>query len=65
MIDNIPRRAQTELWCDAEKAISAAMHEVEKMPPDVRLTCAVDKLSEAKSLVADYIDGFDQQTKTP
>lgn len=43
-------------WCDAEKAIYTAMQEVEKMPPSVTLTDAVNKLKEAKDLVSDFID---------
>jgi len=45
-----------ELCKPAEIAIYNAMQEVEKMPPDVRLTNAVIKLAEAKNLVADFID---------
>lgn len=53
----IPRRNYMPDWCEAEKAIYNASIEVEKMGADVKLTDAVIKLSEARELVADYIDG--------
>lgn len=55
--DEIPRRARVDLWCDAEKAIQAAVDAVEAMPADVRLTDAVNQLWEARQSVADYVDG--------
>jgi len=51
-----PRRVRMDQWKESELAIYKAMQEVEKMPPDVRLTNAVIKLAEAKNLVADFID---------
>lgn len=41
---------------EAELAIHKAVHEVEKMPPDVKLTEAVTLLAKAKELVSDFID---------
>lgn len=55
---SIPRRNYIPDWCRAEKAIYEASIEIEKMGADVKLTDAVIKLSEAKNLVADYIDGI-------
>lgn len=57
MGDEIPRRARVDRWCDAEKAIQAAVDAVEAMPADVRLTDAVNHLWEARQSVADYVDG--------
>lgn len=54
--NEIPRRIQLNLNCTAELAIYKAMQEIEKMPPDVRLTNAGIKLQEARTLVADFID---------
>jgi hypothetical protein len=50
------QRNRMDLWTPAELAIYNAMREVEKMPASVTLTNAVIKLSEAQSLVADYLD---------
>jgi hypothetical protein len=50
------RRQRLDLNEQAELAIYNAMQEVEKIGADVRLTNAVIKLSEAKDLVADFID---------
>ena len=55
--NDIPRRARIDLFVPAEKAIFEAIQVVEAMPPDVRLTHAVNKLAEARALVADYVDG--------
>lgn len=41
---------------DAEYAIYMAMMEVELLPPDERLTQAIIKLGEARTLVADFSD---------
>lgn len=58
----IPRRAQIERYCPAEKAISAAMYAVEEMPADVRLTDAVELLGRAKDRVADFVDGINPES---
>lgn len=55
-LDIIGRRARMDLWVPAEKAIHDAMQEVEKMPPDTRLTNAVILLQQAQSSVADFVD---------
>lgn len=52
-----PRRNRVDLFTPAEKAIYDAVQEVEKAGADVRLTHAVIKLSEARDLVADFVDG--------
>ena len=54
-----PRRNSLDKCVPAELAIYKAMEEVEKLPASSKLTDAIVKLSEAKELVADYID-FDQ-----
>lgn len=51
-----PRRSQLYLCVPSELAIYNATHEVEKIGADVRLTKAINLLSEARNLVADYID---------
>lgn len=56
MNHQIPRRIRLDLNEPVELAIRNAVNEVEKMPGDVRLTKAVILLSEARELVADYID---------
>jgi hypothetical protein len=52
----ISRRARLDLNEPAELAIGKAIYEVEKLPADERLTNAVILLSQAKGLVADFID---------
>jgi hypothetical protein len=54
---NIPRRIQLEKFTPAEKAIYDAVQAVESLPPDIRLTRAVNLLQEARDRVADYVDG--------
>jgi len=57
MSDNtFPRRSRLDLCTPAEVAIYNAMQEVEKVGADVRLTDAVNLLSQAKDKVADYVD---------
>jgi hypothetical protein len=60
------RRHRLDLNEPAELAIYEAMQAVEKMPADIRLTHAGIKLMEARSLVADFIDGvpFEDKTKS-
>lgn len=55
-MNKIPRRVRLDLMTTAEKAIYNAVLEVEKLPPDIRLTEAVMLLSRAREKVADYID---------
>ncbi len=51
-----PRRNRLDLNTPAEKTIYFAMQEVEKMGADIKLTEAITLLSNARNLVADYID---------
>lgn len=53
---SIPRRMCVDKWLPAEKAIYDAVLEIEKMGNSVGLTDAVNKLNEARELVADFID---------
>jgi hypothetical protein len=50
------RRNVIPLMEPAEKIILDAMYEVEKLPPDVKLTDAIILLKQAKDKVSDYID---------
>lgn len=50
------RRAKSWLWCPAEKAISNAIQEVEKMGADEKLTQAISDLLKAQNAVADYFE---------
>lgn len=54
--NKIPRRNRIDLNCPAEKAIRAAIEEVEELGADPTLTEAIQLLSKAKELVSDYID---------
>lgn len=56
-----PRRADTQRWTPAERAIYDAMQAVEAMAADVRLTDAVVLLDAARNSVADYIDGISKR----
>lgn len=51
-----PRRIRLDLMTPTEKAIYDVQQMVEKMPPDIRLTLAGEKLREARNLVGDFID---------
>lgn len=53
---NVPRRIQLDKMVPAEKAIRAAVFEIEKLGADIRLTSAQIKLQEAKELVSHYVD---------
>lgn len=52
-----PRRLDVERMTPAEKAIQDAIGAVEAAGADQRLTRAVEKLVEARDLVADFVDG--------
>lgn len=52
-----PRRADLSRMHPAELAILTALQEVEKVGASIGLTNAGLKLSEAKDLVSDFIDG--------
>lgn len=56
-MSNIPRRNRIDLFTTAETAIWNAVQVVEAAGCDVRLTHAVNKLQEARDLVADFVDG--------
>lgn len=58
MENEIPRRNRLDLNTPAERAIYDAIQEVEKVGADVKLTEAVIKLNEARSLVADFVDNI-------
>jgi len=58
-MDDFPRRNQVQLMSSGELAIRAAIHVVEDMGADMRLTAAVVLLGEAQSKVADFVDGKD------
>ena len=51
------RRLELERATPAELAIDAAIAEVEKLPPDGRLTAAILLLEKARKRVADFLDG--------
>ena len=55
-MEGFPRRQQLDKCTLAELAIYKAMEEVEKIGADVRLTDAINKLNEARNLVADFVD---------
>lgn len=59
MSEPIPRRIQLERMSSGERAIFAAVHEVERMGADQRLTDAVILLQAARDSVADFVDGVD------
>jgi hypothetical protein len=56
LITDPPRRIRMDQWTPAEKAIHAAMQEVEKMPAATQLTEAVILLGQAKDKVSDWVD---------
>ena len=57
IMEGFPRRNQLDKCIPAELAIREAMHEVEKVGADVKLTDAIKKLNEALDLVGDFVDG--------
>ena len=54
--DLIPRRCRIDKLTPAEKAIYDAFVEVEKVWADIRLTEVVTLLSQARELLADFIE---------
>lgn len=52
-----PRRINIDRLTPAERAIRAAMQEVERVGADERLTTALILLEHAGNLVADFVDG--------
>lgn len=59
----LPRRVYADLWTPAERAIQAAVDEVEKAGADVRLTEAVMLLAMARECVADFVDGVEASSR--
>lgn len=57
MMELVPRRIQLSQMVPAERAIFDAAQVVEAMPPDERLTQAMNLLHRARALVGDYVDG--------
>lgn len=55
---DLTRRNRLDLNTPAERAICHAINEVEKAGADIKLTEAVTLLSQARDLVADYVDGL-------
>ena len=55
----IPRRDRIDRFVPAEAAIFEAQQRIEALPPNVRLTRAGELLSQARALVADFVDGID------
>lgn len=55
--DEAPRRCYLDKMLPVERAIYDAAQLVEEMPPDTRLTAAINHLTDARNLVADFIDG--------
>lgn len=58
-MNKIPRRICIDKFTPAEKAIYDAVHVVETMAADPRLTEAVILLQKARDWVADFADGID------
>ncbi len=59
-LEDLPRRIFVDRMTPAETAIRSAIHTVEELPADIRLTKAVVLLDRARELVADYVDGVNQ-----
>lgn len=56
MSNEISRRNRIDLSTPAENSIRDAVQAVEAAGCDVRLTKAINKLHEARELVADFVD---------
>lgn len=59
MDDQIPRRNHFDLMIDAERGILGAVHAVEALGADPRLTDAVIRLGRVQALVAHFVDSPD------
>lgn len=57
------RRIRIDQFTPAEKAIWDATRAVEAAGCDTRLTAAINKLAEARDLVADFVDGVPMKPK--
>lgn len=53
---NTTRRVHLNFQVPAETAIFKAMEEIENLGADEKLTDAIMKLSEVRTLISDYID---------
>lgn len=58
----IARRSRIDLMTPVERKIREAVLAVEALGADVRLTAAVNCLEQARSRVADFVDGVDLPT---
>lgn len=56
--DSLTRRNDLSRMTDAEKAIHNAIQEVEKLPPNQRLTNCVIRLQEAKTELSNWVDNL-------
>ena len=54
--NEVPRRLRLDQMFPAELAVVAAVQEIEKLPPDLRLTEALNLLHKAKERIADFFD---------
>lgn len=61
----IPRRIHLPSFTPVERAIWDAAQAVEALPPDPRLTEAVNLLTAAREKVADYVDASHAQGSAP
>ena len=62
--DGIPTRVDSHWHTTAEKAITAAMYEVENAGGSVKLTEAITLLSKARDCVADHVEGDNRASST-
>ncbi len=56
--ESLTRRNDLSRMTDAEKAIHNAIQEVEKLPPNQRLTNCVIRLQEAKTELSNWVDNL-------
>ena len=55
------RRSSIEHCTPVEKMICEVAWQVENLGADVRLTEAINKLKEARELIADFVDGVKRE----
>lgn len=60
LVDGLPRRQRIDLLEPVEHDLWAVTQRIEELGADTRLTNAVILLSEARNLVADYIEEKEQ-----
>lgn len=63
LIDGIPRRIRLDHNTKIELDIRNIVHEVERLGADEKLTHAINKLHEARELIADYIESHTTHDK--